>query len=110
MELFGVFITLHWLLLSFTEGRPVPLSRSGEPRRYSLHELEELMKELQLQGAVPTAAGTLNFEPAVVTEAPNVNFKAKGRGQAQRIKKKLTKLERIFKKAFGNPRSGELDK
>ena len=105
-----MFITLHWLLLSFTDGRPVPLSSSGESRRYSLHELEELMKELQLQGAVPTASGTLDLEPAVVAEAPTGNFKAKGRGQAQRIKKKLTKLERIFKKAYGNPRSGELER
>ena len=111
MELLGAhsLIVCQLLLLylvSTTDTRPVPLSSSGETRRYSMDELEELMKELQQQGALPTAAGKPALNPEIRVEPSKGNSRDNGGRRTRRIKKKLMKLERIFKKAYKNPRSG----
>ena len=94
--------------LSGTNGVPLSLSSTGESRRYSLNELEELVKELQKQGPTPTSASGLTQPLASVAEG-EVDKKSSTNGymeQRQQTGKK-SKLERIFKKAYGNPGSGK---
>ena len=109
MEFFFILIA-QWLAvcLSGTNGAPLSLSSTGESRRYSLNELEELVKELQKQGATPTL-GTGLAQPLASSVDGEVAKKSSLNGdeeQKQHTGKK-SKLERIFKKAYGNPGSGK---
>ena len=106
MELFARII-VQWFLLYLisTEERPASLSSNTPSRKYNLQELEELMQELQRHGVVTTAAGSEALEPVVAALADSGRSRNGRGGQEQRIKNKLSKLERAFRKAYGNPGS-----
>ena len=109
MEFFFILIA-QWLAvcLSGTNGAPLSLSSTGESRRYSLSELEELVKELQKQGATPTSGSGLTRPLASVAHAEVVKKSSLNGDEEQRQHtSKKSKLERIYKKAYGNPGSGK---
>ena len=110
MEFFLILIAHFFTVcLRGANGVPLSLSSSGESRRYSLDELEEIVKELQKQGATPTSASGLTQPLAFAAE---VEFDKKsslnGYEEQRQHTGKKSKLEKIFKKAYRNPGSGKL--